>query len=225
MMSGSGLAGAGDVLQANEALDILGLGSGASSVEIKAAYRDLVKVWHPDRFGSDARLRQKAEEKLQRINQAYRLLQDYRATGARPPVEPKTGRDGDGPSARYSYAKPIPPVRRVRRDFFSPWWFYCAVGMMVVALVAYARYENRRNRAAPRAVAQPVVDVRAGDTAVATGDVAPNVPGGSNRAGSDAAAGFRVRSLSEADTVRLEEACSSLKGRRDSTAYQACLKA
>jgi hypothetical protein len=47
-------------LHAEEALKILGLEQGATPDEIKQAYRDLVKVWHPDRFGSDVRLRSKA---------------------------------------------------------------------------------------------------------------------------------------------------------------------
>jgi curved DNA-binding protein CbpA len=53
-----------------EAFDVLGLRPGAPSSEIKEAYRDLVKVWHPDRFGSDPRLRQRAEVKLKEINEA-----------------------------------------------------------------------------------------------------------------------------------------------------------
>jgi curved DNA-binding protein CbpA len=64
-----------------EALDVLALRPGATSVEIKEAYRDLVKVWHPDRFGSDARLREKAEDKLKEINKAYRVLQSDRSVG------------------------------------------------------------------------------------------------------------------------------------------------
>ena len=59
----------------DEALNVLGLGPGATTTEIKESYRDLVKVWHPDRLGSDSRLRQKAEEKLRQINDAYRVLQ------------------------------------------------------------------------------------------------------------------------------------------------------
>ena len=62
----------------NEALDILALRPGASAVEIKGAYRDLVKVWHPDRFGSDPRLREKAEDKLKHINEAYQLMLQLR---------------------------------------------------------------------------------------------------------------------------------------------------
>ncbi len=53
----------------------LGLKNGASLDEIKQAYRDLVKVWHPDRFGHDERLRLIAQEKLKEINGAYELLQ------------------------------------------------------------------------------------------------------------------------------------------------------
>ena len=62
-------------MQRKEALDVLALKPGASSIEIKEAYRDLVKVWHPDRFGSDPQLRQKAEDKLTALNEAYRVLQ------------------------------------------------------------------------------------------------------------------------------------------------------
>ena len=61
---------------------MLGLGAGASEQEIKAAYRDLAKVWHPDRFSHDPRLQQKAQEQLKEINEAYRRLVsgDFAAT-------------------------------------------------------------------------------------------------------------------------------------------------
>jgi len=54
--------------------EVLGLRPGASRQELKAAYRDLTKVWHPDRFTHDPRLQQKAEEKLKEINEAYEQL-------------------------------------------------------------------------------------------------------------------------------------------------------
>ena len=53
---------------------VLGVAEGASAQEIKVAYRDLAKVWHPDRFAHDARLQQKAQEKLKEINEAYEQL-------------------------------------------------------------------------------------------------------------------------------------------------------
>ncbi|MFL6227527.1 MAG: DnaJ domain-containing protein [Pyrinomonadaceae bacterium] len=55
-------------------LEVLGLDPHASAQEIKAAYRDLAKVWHPDRFAHDPRLQQKAQEKLKEINDAYQRL-------------------------------------------------------------------------------------------------------------------------------------------------------
>ncbi len=50
---------------------ILGLEVGASREQIKDAYHDLVKVWHPDRFTNDPKLQNKAQEKLKEINEAY----------------------------------------------------------------------------------------------------------------------------------------------------------
>lgn len=55
-------------------LEVLGLAPEAAAHEIKAAYRDLAKVWHPDRFTHDPRLQQKAQEKLKEINDAYQQL-------------------------------------------------------------------------------------------------------------------------------------------------------
>ncbi|MFC1610000.1 J domain-containing protein [Myxococcota bacterium] len=46
---------------------------------MKRAYRDMAKVWHPDRFAHDPRLQQKAEQKLKEINSAYDSLCTYLA--------------------------------------------------------------------------------------------------------------------------------------------------
>ena len=56
---------------------LLGLNPGASEEEIKEAYKDLIKVWHPDRFSNDPRLKEKASEKLREINLAYEVLKTY----------------------------------------------------------------------------------------------------------------------------------------------------
>lgn len=54
--------------------ELLGVRPGVSRQELKAAYRDLTKVWHPDRFAHDPRLQEKAQEKLKEINDAYEQL-------------------------------------------------------------------------------------------------------------------------------------------------------
>ncbi len=57
-----------------DALRTLGLEHGASWNEIRDTYRDLVKVWHPDRFSHDRKLRSRAEEKLKEVNAAFQQL-------------------------------------------------------------------------------------------------------------------------------------------------------
>ena len=57
-----------------DALHVLGLEYGASDDEIKDTYRTLAKVWHPDRFESDKKLKTTAEEKLKEFNSAFQLL-------------------------------------------------------------------------------------------------------------------------------------------------------
>ena len=54
---------------------ILGLEPGASLDDVKQAFRDLAKVWHPDRFAHDERLRTRAEATFKQINAAYQQLQ------------------------------------------------------------------------------------------------------------------------------------------------------
>jgi len=61
-------------LHTDKAYELLGVKPGVSNRELKAAHRDLAKVWHPDRFLHDPRLRDKAQERLKEINEAYELL-------------------------------------------------------------------------------------------------------------------------------------------------------
>lgn len=68
-----------------ECYNLLGLSPGASTAELKAAHRDLAKVWHPDRFLHDPRLQEKAQEKLKEINEAYEQLQPGKAQRQKPP--------------------------------------------------------------------------------------------------------------------------------------------
>jgi hypothetical protein len=53
---------------------ILGLTPAASFVEVKRAYRALVKAWHPDRFVQQPHLQQQALETFHVINRAYATI-------------------------------------------------------------------------------------------------------------------------------------------------------
>lgn len=66
--------GQGELCAHCNALRVLGLHPDATQNQIKAAYRVLVKVWHPDRFPGDPALRETADIKLKEINSAYAYL-------------------------------------------------------------------------------------------------------------------------------------------------------
>ena len=70
-----------------QSFEILELDRGASTDEIKQSYKDIVAVWHPDRFSNNPRLKQKAEEKLKEVNVAYDTLKSYLSSEQQ--MEPK----------------------------------------------------------------------------------------------------------------------------------------
>ena len=83
----------------DEAYRILEIASSASDDEVRAAHRDLTKVWHPDRFGNDAGMQHKAEEKLKQINEALDVVQSARA-GRRTRWSPPSAANGAPNRAR-----------------------------------------------------------------------------------------------------------------------------
>jgi len=67
--------------------DILELDRDATIDEAKQAYKDLVNIWHPDRFSNNPRLKQKAEERLKEVNEAYETVKSF--LSSRKPLEPE----------------------------------------------------------------------------------------------------------------------------------------
>lgn len=59
---------------------VLDLEFGASPEAVERAYRELSKVWHPDRFLSESTtLQQRAQERQRQINEAHEQLRAYHA--------------------------------------------------------------------------------------------------------------------------------------------------
>ncbi|HET7711143.1 MAG TPA: J domain-containing protein [Thermoanaerobaculia bacterium] len=71
-------------MRVEESYRLLDLEPGATDDEVKAAWRDLTKVWHPDRFEHDQDLRRKAQEKLKAINEAYESIRSQRTEAPAP---------------------------------------------------------------------------------------------------------------------------------------------
>jgi hypothetical protein len=103
---------------------ILGIRRDATKEQVHQAYRDLARVWHPDRFQSDPRLQQIAQERLAEINDAYRRLRTgdhtqrhyQRANGseAGPAATSKTSRNTTAGSRTPPF-RPYFPNRHLRR--------------------------------------------------------------------------------------------------------------
>jgi len=60
-----------------EALKHLGVEKTADANDVKQAYRDLAKIWHPDRFQNDERVGKKAEAQIKIINEAKTVALTY----------------------------------------------------------------------------------------------------------------------------------------------------
>jgi len=125
-------------LDHDKAYEVLGVKPGVSNGELKAAHRDLAKVWHPDRFLHDPRLQEKALEKLKEINEAYELL-----------ISGKTPRP-----APAVYAQP--QRQRARRSSGS-WAFALLVFAGVFAVTTKVLLDRRLHQPVqePEVVEQP----------------------------------------------------------------------
>ncbi len=58
---------------------VLGISPNATDEEIKNAYRNLARKYHPDNYAADNPLAELATEKMQEINAAYDMIQKMRA--------------------------------------------------------------------------------------------------------------------------------------------------
>lgn len=195
-----------------QALETLGLTPSATPEQIRQAYRDLVKVWHPDRFGADARLRAKAEEKLKSINAAFNLLEgcDFRFEQ---PSSPHAA-----PEPEFSGASPS----RSSQERVPRRWLYAGSLLLIAALAGFAIHAVRANQGS---TSTPVTQA-----SPATSEIHAKPPHRilSRQAQTPAVAApgtpdFKIWSLSRADTDRLQLACASHAPGTE--AYRECVSA
>ncbi|MDR1028124.1 MAG: J domain-containing protein [Clostridiales Family XIII bacterium] len=88
--------------------EVLGIKEGASKDEIKAAYRALVKKYHPDRHQNNP-LGDLAGEKMREINEAYDFLMNGGASARRSSY---SGSSYGSASSSYSGSREFDDIRR-----------------------------------------------------------------------------------------------------------------
>lgn len=123
--------------------ELLGVRPGVSVQELKSAYRDLAKVWHPDRFAHDPRLQQKAQEKLKEINDAYEQLISEKTPGRR--VPPPTGKQRHPASPNF-HSPAVKGKSKLLIWFVVPAIIFSSVFLFTIRFV-----QIQRNREAPLA--------------------------------------------------------------------------
>ena len=87
-----------------DAYSILGVPYGASDEEVKNAYRNLVRRYHPDNYDDNNPLKELAKEKMQEINAAYDEIQRDRTAGSSTASESTSESSSNSGSSSYSYS-------------------------------------------------------------------------------------------------------------------------
>ena len=91
---------------------VLGVSQNASDEEIKKAYRELARKYHPDNYQNNP-LADLAEEKMKEINEAYEAINKQRSSGGGS-YQPSGSSYGGGYQQQSSYSSSTPTYARVR---------------------------------------------------------------------------------------------------------------
>ena len=90
---------------------VLGVSQSASDEEVKKAYRDLARKYHPDNYQNNP-LADLAEEKMKEINEAYDVITKQRASGGA--GYRQTSSNGYGTYSQQNYGSSNATFARIR---------------------------------------------------------------------------------------------------------------
>jgi len=163
----------------------LDLAPGASLDQIKQAYRDLVQIWHPDRFAHSPRLRQKTEERLKEINASYEQLVSCSRDGgwreppprrpaAQPP--PPDAEDGTGAVPRKAARPDASTKSRTKHRWFGLLSLIGGILLIGISFRDHGQCDVTRRTSQSSAPIPRAEPVWAGQEEVRLGDFSPASP-------------------------------------------------
>lgn len=97
----------------NDPYQVLGISPSASDEEVKKAYRELARKYHPDNYQNNP-LADLAEEKMKEVNEAYDAINRQRSGGGGGYAY-QTQSQSAGQRYSQSYASADPVLQRVRQ--------------------------------------------------------------------------------------------------------------
>ena len=92
----------------HSAYQTLELPIGADLPQVQKAWREMVQVWHPDRFRDGSDLQRKAEERTKQINNARDILKRYLIDGDIPRSRPRPSKQSRKQESQKQTSRPRP---------------------------------------------------------------------------------------------------------------------
>lgn len=145
----------------HRSFSVLDLSMDATAEQVRQVYRDLVSVWHPDRYAHNPRLQKKAEEKVKEINAAYAEVTAFIAarpvSGSRIQVDGRSGKTAASPGKDLK--KTAGAEASGTQDRNADW-------KRTEAVLASLKQARARAEARERAQAQAAAEARAREAAL-----------------------------------------------------------